>query len=300
MPSEPKHILVTGGGGQVGLALCKASWPAGYVVHAPASDELDINDADAVIRTLTSASFSAVINAAAYTAVDKAETEVSAAFAVNALAPAVLAEAAHSAGVPMVHFSTDYVFDGLLDRPYRETDAASPIGVYGVSKFAGERAVLSAHPRSVVLRTAWVVSPHRSNFLKTILRLARDRAVVRVVADQHGCPTSASDIADAAITVVTRLIEEPTSPVGLYHLVNEGQTTWAGLAREILAASAATGGSTAAVEDITTADYPTPAARPANSRLATDKIGTDFGIRLRPWPVAIREIVKELNEGRSR
>lgn len=244
---------------------------------------------------LASRPFAAVINAAAYTAVDKAEMEVSAAFAANTLAPARLAEAASEAGIPLVHFSTDYVFDGRLDRPYRETDHENPLGIYGLSKFAGERAVLSAHPRSVVLRTAWVVSANGSNFVKTMLRLAEERDTVRVVADQYGCPTSAADIAGAVVTVASRLIKDPATPGGLYHLVNEGQTSWAGLAREIFAASAATGGPTAVVEEIATADYPTPATRPGNSRMATDKITADFDIRLRPWQTAIGEIVAELN-----
>lgn len=294
---DAKHILLIGGTGQIGLSLRRTGWPTDYVVHAPSRDQLDINDAGAINRTLASGRFSAVVNAAAYTAVDKSETDVSAAFAANTLAAAYLAEAARAAGVPMVHFSTDYVFDGRLDRPYRETDPASPIGVYGLSKFAGERAVLMAHPGSVVLRTAWVVSPHRSNFLKTMLRLAQTKDRVQVVADQQGCPTSAADIADATIAIVSRLVDDPSSPAGLYHLVNTGQTHWAGLAREIFAASAETGGRAAVVEEITTAEYPTPAARPANSRLATDKIAADFGIRLRPWPAAVREIVKELNQG---
>lgn len=296
MPSDLKHILLTGGEGQVGQALRRAIWPAGCVVHAPTRDELDINDCDAVARTLASTPFSAVINAAAYTAVDKAETEVSSAFAANALAPAILAERTFGAGVPMVHFSTDYVFDGRSDRPYRETDQANPIGIYGLSKFAGERAVLLAHPGSIVLRTAWVISAQRSNFLKTMLRLAKDRAVVRVVADQHGCPTSAADIADAVTTIVSRVVTDPSAPHGLYHLVNAGQTNWAGLAREIFAASAATGGPTAMVEDITTADYPTPAFRPANSRLAIAKIAADFDIRPRPWQAAVGDIVAEMNK----
>lgn len=297
MEIDVKHILLIGGTGQVGLSLCHANWPAGYVVYAPFREQLDINDAGAVHRMLASGRFSAVINAAAYTAVDKAETDVAAAFAANTLAPAHLAEAARAAGVPMVHFSTDYVFDGTLDRPYRETDPARPIGVYGLSKFAGERAVLTAHPGSVVLRTSWVVSPHRSNFLKTMLHLAQTRDRVQVVADQLGCPTSAQDIAGATITIVSRLVDDPSSPTGLYHLVNSGETHWAGLAREIFAANAVTGGREIGVEDITAADYPTPAVRPANSRLATDKITKDFGVKMRPWPAAIREIVKELNEG---
>ncbi|GAA0868117.1 dTDP-4-dehydrorhamnose reductase [Brevundimonas basaltis] len=299
MIPKPRHLLLTGADGQIGLALREAAWGPDYILHALTREELDISDSGAVATVLASKPFAGVINAAAYTAVDKAETDVSASFLANTLAPARLAEIAHDAGVPMVHFSTDYVFDGRLDRPYREADTPNPLSIYGLSKLSGERAVLMAHPRSVVLRTAWVVSRHRSNFVKTMLRLAKDQDVVRVVADQYGSPTSASDIAEAVVKVMSRLDEDAAAPTGVYHLVNRGYTNWAGLAREIFTASSASNGPSAVVEEITTADYPTPAARPKNSRMETDKIADGFGIRLRPWQEAIGDIVADVNGGRG-
>lgn len=299
MASEIKRLLLLGGGGQVGLALRNAVWPEALQLHAPTREELDINDAASTAKILSSKRYSAVINAAAYTSVDNAENEVSAALAANSLAPAVLAEVSRSLGIPMLHFSTDYVFDGASDRPYLETDPVNPLGVYGLSKLAGERAVLAAHSGAIVLRTAWVVSPYRSNFLKTMLRLAQDRAVVRVVADQRGCPTSAADIADTTIKLVSRLVADPPGQGGLYHFVNDGHTSWAGLAREIFAASALSGGPTATVEDIATSDYPTLASRPANSQLSTTKIATDFEIRPRPWQAAVGNIVADILKGQT-
>ncbi|RZJ77659.1 MAG: dTDP-4-dehydrorhamnose reductase, partial [Brevundimonas sp.] len=195
--AEPVHILITGGAGQVGLALQRVAWPDEVVIHAPDRAALDITDPAAVADAFARTPFKAVINAAAYTAVDKAETDRDAAFAVNATAPGLLAQAAADHGAAMLQVSTDYVFDGAKAEPYGEGDATGPLGVYGASKLAGEQAVLAAHPRATVLRTAWVLSPDRANFLKTMLRLAADRPALRVVGDQHGCPTSARDIAAA-------------------------------------------------------------------------------------------------------
>ncbi|KQS52881.1 NAD(P)-dependent oxidoreductase [Brevundimonas sp. Leaf363] len=292
--AEPVHILVTGGAGQVGLALRRAAWPAEVVIHAPDHAELDITDPAAVAAAFARTPFKAVINAAAYTAVDKAETDREAAFAVNATAPGLLAAAAARSGAAMLQVSTDYVFDGSKSAPYVEDDAWGPLGVYGASKLAGEQAVLAAHPRAVILRTAWVLSPDRANFLKTMLRLAADRPALRVVEDQIGCPTSAADIAETLKTLTLRFLADPGAPSGVYHFVNAGETSWAGLARHILTLSAARGGPTATVEGIPTTDYPTPARRPANSRLATDKIARDFAIHPRPWQDAVAEIVDQL------
>ncbi|MGQ2989688.1 MAG: dTDP-4-dehydrorhamnose reductase [Brevundimonas sp.] len=297
--AEAVHILVTGGGGQLGLELVAADWPEGVVIHAPGRDALDLSDPVSIRAVFASQPFAAVINSGAWTAVDKAETEVAAAFAANALGPAVLAELAHAADIPLVQVSTDYVFDGSAAGAYQEGDPVAPLGVYGASKLAGELAVRTGAPRSVVLRTAWVLSPHRANFLKTMLRLAADRPTLRVVDDQYGCPTSARDIARAIRTVVLRMIAEPDSPTGIYHFVNEGRTSWAGLAREILRFSGEGGGPTAAVEGITTADYPTPARRPANSTLSTAKLARDYGVVPRPWQEAVAEIVAELHPERS-
>jgi len=294
MADAPVDILITGGAGQVGLELARAQWPAQVRLHMPTRAELDLGDVDAVRAAFAATPFQAVINSGAYTAVDKAETEVAAAFAANALGPAILAEVTRAAGIPLIQVSTDYVFDGSGERDYAETDPVGPLGVYGASKLAGEVAVTTGNPRSVVMRTAWVLSPHRANFLKTMLRLAVDRPALRVVEDQTGCPTSARDIAEALKTIALRMIEDPEAPTGIFHFVNAGSTSWAGLAREILALSAARGGPSAEVEGITTADYPTPARRPANSRLDTFRITRDYGITPRPWQDAVAEIVAEL------
>jgi dTDP-4-dehydrorhamnose reductase len=293
--ADPITILVTGGAGQVGAELIAHAWPPGVTVLAPSRSELDLTDAASVGAWFAANTVAAVINPAAYTAVDRAETEVGAAFAANALAPALLAEATKAAGVPLVHVSTDYVFDGSGGGLYPEDGPLAPLGVYGASKLAGELAVRSGNPRSVVVRTAWVLSPHRANFLKTMLRLADDRDRVSVVADQFGCPTSARDIARALATITLRLIADPEAPIGVYHFVNAGETSWAGLAEEIFAISRDHGGVFAEVTPITTAEYPTPARRPANSRLSTAKIATDYGITPRPWRDAVAEIIDDLS-----
>ncbi len=297
--ADPVHILITGGAGQVGLELRAADWPQGVVIHAPTRAELDLGDIASVKAAFARTPFAAVINSGAYTAVDKAESETAAAFAANAMGPAVLAEVTREAGVPLVQVSTDYVFDGSKEGLYVEDDPVGPLGVYGASKLAGELAVRSGNPRSVVLRTAWVLSVHRSNFLKTMLHLAAERPTLRVVDDQHGCPTSARDIADALKTITLKMIADTDAPTGVYHFVNAGETSWAGLARELVALSAASGGPSAIVEGIPSADYPTPARRPSNSRLSTEKLAHDYAITPRPWQAAVAEIIVELNAERA-
>lgn len=297
--ADPLHILITGGTGQVGMELQAAEWPADVVLHAPTRAGLDLGDPASVRAAFAAAPFAAVINAGAHTAVDKAESEAAATFAANAMGPAILADATREAGIPLVQVSTDYVFDGTGAGAYVETDPVGPLGVYGASKLAGELAVLSGNPRAVVLRTAWVLSAHRANFLKTMLRLAADLPVLRVVDDQHGCPTSARDIAAALKTITLRMIADAGAPTGVYHFVNAGETTWAGLASEIFAVSAAASGPSATVEGIPSSDYPTPARRPANSRLVTGKLTRDYGIAPRRWQEAVAEIVEELNAERA-
>ncbi|MGV3580256.1 dTDP-4-dehydrorhamnose reductase [Brevundimonas sp.] len=293
---ETWDILITGGAGQVGLELAQVAWPDRVKLHRPTRDELDLSDAGAVRAAFAATPFKAVINSGAYTAVDKAESEVAEAFAANAMGPAILAEVTRAAGIPLIQISTDYVFDGSGEQDYSEGDPVGPLGVYGASKLAGELAVRSGNPRSVVLRTAWVVSVHRNNFLKTMLRLAADRPALRVVDDQTGSPTSARDIARTLSAITLRMIEDPEAPTGVYHFVNGGSTSWAGLAREIFERSAEAGGPSATVEGITTAEYPTPARRPANSRLSTFKITRDYDITPRPWRHAVAEIVAELHQ----
>ena len=283
-------ILVTGGSGQVGGAILRLAGRDAEIV-APGRDQLDLTDAQALAAMIATRPWAAIVNCAAYTAVDKAESDVVAAWRVNALAPAALAAASNAAGVPILHVSTDYVFSGAKSDFYVEDDSVAPLGVYGASKLGGELAVRSANPRHIILRTAWVVSATGGNFLKTMLRLGAERPHLRVVADQKGCPTSADDIARAILTILGRIGD---GPYGTYHFVNAGQASWHDLAERVFARAATHGHPVPSVEPIATSDYPTPAARPANSRLATAKIMRDFGISPRDWHEAIDEIVDTL------
>lgn len=289
-------ILLTGGGGQVGTELRRLT-PPGYEIVAPGRDELDLADPDAIARQVAARPWAAVINSGAYTAVDKAETDPVAAWRINALGPVALAQATAQAGIPLLQVSTDYVFDGAKPGPYLEGDPVGPLGVYGASKEAGEQAVRTGNRRHVILRTAWVVSPHGGNFIKTMLRLAETRDELRVVDDQRGCPTSATDIAHTLLTIAGRLIEDGNAPSGTYHFVNAGEASWCEFAREIFVQAETHGRKPPRVEAITTADYPTPARRPANSRLDTHKLARDFGVTARPWRTAAAEVVDALLAG---
>jgi len=280
-------VLVTGGSGQVGGALARLAGPDVEIV-APGRDTLNLSDAAALAAIVGSRTWTAVVNCAAYTAVDRAESDAVAAWQVNALAPAALAAASAAADIPILHVSTDYVFSGAKPDFYVEDDPVAPLGIYGASKLGGELAVRSANPRHVVLRTAWVVSATGNNFVKTMLRLGAERPQLRVVADQRGCPTSADDIARAILAILPRLGD---GPYGTYHFVNSGEATWHELAEAVFARAAMHGRRAPSVEPIATSDYPTQAARPANSRLATAKIARDFGISPRDWHEAIDEIV---------
>ncbi|MFE1601499.1 dTDP-4-dehydrorhamnose reductase [Methylobacterium sp. ID0610] len=289
-----RAILVLGGGGQVGTELRDLAWPEGVTVHAPARDALDITDEAAVAAAIAERPYAAAINTAAYTAVDKAESEIGAAWRLNALAPAYIAAATARAGIPLVQVSTDYVFDGSGTGAYATDAPIRPTSVYGASKAAGELAVRTGNPRHAVVRTAWVVSPHRGNFVKTMLRLAGERDGLTVVDDQHGCPTSAADLAAALATIALRLADDPSSPTGTYHCVNAGATTWCAFARAIMAGARARGARGVPVEPIPTAAYPTPARRPANSELSTETLTRDFGIAPRPWQAALDDILDRL------
>ena len=292
--SATPRILVTGGAGQLGIELARAAWATGTEILTPTRAELDIADAESVAAFFAAGAIDVVINSAAYTAVDRAETEISAAWLANAVAPALLAAASAAAAIPMLQISTDYVFDGSKVNAYQEDDPVAPLGVYGSSKLAGEIAVRSGNPRSVILRTAWVVSAHRANFVKTMLRLGEARPELRVVGDQLGCPTGAADIAAAIVAITERLLADPAAPTGVYHFVNDGAGSWYDLARTIFAISGPRGGPAPAVTAITTAEYPTPARRPANSRLSTDRLRADYGIIPRPWQQSVRDIVEQL------
>jgi dTDP-4-dehydrorhamnose reductase len=286
-------VLVLGAGGQVGRELSRHPWSADTRLIALERSGLDITRRETVSAAITSERPDIVINAAAYTAVDRAESEPDAAWAANCTGPGNIAAACRDAGVPLIHISTDYVFDGTRIGPYREDDPVNPLGVYGTSKEAGERAVREALREHVILRTAWVYSAHGHNFVKTMLRLAADRPVLRVVADQTGSPTGAADIA-GAIVRIARQITDGNAAWGTYHFTGAGAVTWHGFAETIFDLASRWRGPPPRVEAITTADYPTPARRPANSVLDCLRITAAFGIEPRPWRTALAEVIEEL------
>lgn len=279
------HIVVIGAQGQVGRELTQRASALGHTVLAWDQAELDITDAAAVERALAASGADVVINAAAYTAVDRAEQESELAFAVNRDGPAHLAAACARLHIPLLHISTDYVFDGTKAGFYTEDDPAAPLGVYGRSKWEGDEAVRRLSPQHLILRVSWVFGIHGHNFVKTILRLAREREELRVVADQYGCPTYAGDIADALLELVGRISEIGAKNAwGTYHYCGEPATTWYGFATAIVEQGRAYEPlRVQAVTAIATADYPTPAARPANSVLDCARLSARFGIRPRPW-----------------
>lgn len=283
------RVLIAGREGQVARALVARWAPEGHALTALEPPELDLTSRASIATAMRAARPDLVVNAAAYTAVDKAEDQAELAHAVNRDGAGWLAEAAAEAGAPFVHFSTDYVFDGLKGSPYVETDAVNPLGVYGASKEAGERAVLAANPRSIVLRTAWVCSPDGGNFVKTMLRLAAEREELRVVADQHGAPTFAADLADAVARMAPRLLaaEAGDAAFGLFHLSGTPHTTWHGFAEAILDGAARRGRRRPKLTPITTADYPTRARRPADGRLDCAKITRIHGIAPADWRASL-------------
>ena len=289
-----KHVLVTGAGGQLGTELQRVAWPDGWQVTAIDLPDLDLTDTAAIAAKVAQRPWAAIINGAAYTAVDKAERDVVAAWAINALAPAAFGAACAAAGIPLVQVSTDYVFAGDKQGAWRPDDPVAPLGAYGASKLGGELAVRTSGARHAIVRTAWVVSAHGTNFVKTMLRLAAERDNLRVVNDQHGSPTGAADLARALATIAVRLADDAAAPPGTFHFSNTGPTTWAGFARAIFAGSAARRGPSAIVEGIATSDYPTPARRPANSLLDHGAIRAAYGIEPRSWQAALDDILDEL------
>ncbi|WP_102957974.1 dTDP-4-dehydrorhamnose reductase [Mangrovicella endophytica] len=289
------RVLVTGTAGQVSQSLQALSSPEIEIV-AVGRPRLDLADPASVAAAIEDVQPHAVVNAAAYTAVDKAESDETAAFAVNRDGAGAVAAAAAAGGIPIVHLSTDYVFPGDKTEPYQEADIVGPTSVYGRSKLAGEQAVAAANPAHVILRTAWVYSPYGANFVKTMLRLAADRDTVRVVADQQGTPTHAGDIAAAIAIVLQQIAADPqgSSWRGVFHMTGSGETSWAGFAEAIFAASRGLGGPSAVVQPITTAEYPTPARRPANSRLSNARFRSTFGHSLPDWQDGTRRCVAAL------
>lgn len=293
------RLAVTGCEGQVARSLVeRAHTHASLDVVALGRPQLDLAKPETIAPALAAARPDLIVSAAAYTAVDQAEDEPELAFAVNGTGAGHVAAAAARIGVPVIHLSTDYVFDGSGEGAYAEDDEPAPRGVYGASKLAGEHAVAKANPRHLILRTAWVYSPFGKNFVKTMLRLAADRDEVTVVADQWGNPTSALDIADAILHVAAVLHgNKGFASFGVYHLAGTGETNWSGFARHILDSSAMQGGPTAWVRDIATVDYPTKAQRPANSRLSTVKFADTFGWNAPEWRGATKEVVRRLLSG---
>lgn len=292
------RILVTGKEGQVATSLRERGVMVGHEIISLSRSELDLtSDPQFIVQTIVEQRPEAVISAAAYTAVDKAENDALQASIVNVRGAAAVAEAARQLDVPLLHLSTDYVFDGTKPAPYVEHDQTCPTSVYGVTKRDGEEAVLAEHLNSAILRTAWVYSPFGNNFVKTMLRLAAERAEISVVSDQCGNPTSALDIADGLLAVVENLVKSSDPKLrGIFHMAGTDAASWAEFAEAIFEASALVGGPQAVVRPISTDEYPTPARRPANSRLDCTKLHQLHGVRLPRWKTSLTNIVERLVE----
>ncbi|HLU20474.1 MAG TPA: dTDP-4-dehydrorhamnose reductase [Pusillimonas sp.] len=288
------RILVTGREGQLARSLAaEAAKRSAMKLVIMGRPSLDLTRPETVHRVIAHARPDIVISAAAYTAVDQAEDEPALAREINAAGAKAVAEAAYQCGAPVIHLSTDYVFAGDTLTAYTEEETPSPKNVYGQTKLEGEGLVALANPQHVILRTAWVFSPSGRNFVKTMLHLARERDAVAVVADQWGNPTSALELARAILHIATRL-GTPNPPYGLYHLAGAGDVNWSGFARAIIAESRALGGPEANVIDIASYDYPTRAARPANSRLSCDKFNAAFNWQMPHWQESVGEVVARL------
>ena len=287
------RVLVTGVSGQVGGALVAASPRDGWILLPVDRQALDLADGAAVIRTVERFEPDIVVNPAAYTAVDKAESEPGRAFAVNAEGAGALARACRTCGIPLIHLSTDYVFDGAKRGAYLPGDPVNPLNVYGASKEVGERAVRDALPEHLILRTSWVYSARGNNFLRTMLRLAGERDTLRIVADQHGSPTSAEDIATALMMLLARFAAGERLKWGTWHFTNAGVTTWHGFAEAIFELAAPSLPRRPRIVPITTADYPTPARRPLNSVLDCSSLERNFGIKPRSWQEALESVISE-------
>lgn len=289
-------LLVIGNKGMLGRDLQSRLQNAGYVTKGLDIDELDITQPDDIFPHLEPFRPDLVINCAAYTAVDKAEAEPELAFAVNRDGPTNLSDACKKLGIPLVHVSTDYVFNGNAKRPYREDDPPNPIGVYGESKWAGEEAVRSRLKEHLIVRTSWLYGVHGNNFVKTILKLARDKEELTVVADQEGCPTWTGDLSDALLALVYRINKDRTGiKWGTYHFCGSGTASWYDFAQAIVdEASQRESFKATHVSPIATSDYPTPAKRPKWSVLDCSKIERVFGIRRRHWREGLRLMLEEL------
>ena len=290
------RIVITGRQGQIARALFEADSALGVEVTTVGRPELDLAEPETIEPALRAASPDIVINAAAYTAVDQAESEPETAAKINKDGAGAVAAAAKALGAPIIHLSTDYVFDGAKTSAYVEDDPVAPASAYGASKLAGEQAVAAANCDHLILRTSWVYAPYGKNFVRTMLALAETREEVRVVADQHGCPTYAPDIAQAIIRIAQNLLKDRSDPRirGIFHLAGSGETTWAGLADAIFEYLAGRSRRRPILTPITSAEYPTPARRPANSRLNCAKLASMHGIELPHWQQSLTTCLKRL------
>lgn len=286
-------ILVFGAEGQLGRELAKCAEQSDIAMRGLGRAQVDIADTDAVTQAIADTDPAIVVNAAGYTNVDRAESESDAAFRANSVGPSVLARACAAKSLPLVHVSSDYVFDGTKTGAYVESDPVAPLGVYGRSKADGEAAVRGQLECHVILRTSWVYGVYGTNFLKTVLRLARERDELRIVADQHGCPTGTADIARAVVEIAPLLARR--EPVwGTYHFAGQGATTWYDFASEIVDAQAAITHKRPSVIPISTSEYPTAAQRPANSELNSSRFASVFGIKAKDWRERAREVTANL------
>ena len=292
-------ILLTGKNGQLGFELQRALAPLGEVI-AVGTQDCNLADADALRALVRRVAPDVIVNPAAYTAVDKAESDEATARAVNAVAPAILGEEGAKLGALVLHYSTDYVFDGTKQGAYTENDAPAPRSVYGRTKLEGEQGLAAANPRHLILRTSWVVGAHGGNFAKTMLRLAGEREKLTVVADQFGAPTPAALLADLSAHLVREHARTRGTgfPYGTYHVAASGETSWHGYAQFVIGEALAAGkhlkASVDAVAPLATEQYPTPARRPLNSRLDTTRFRTTFDLRLPPWQEGVRHVLRQI------
>ena len=311
----PGAILVTGASGQLATALASAGKTAGRQILRAGRPEFDFDRPETIGQTIAQTiaqttartigeppaarRLSAIVNAAAYTAVDAAEDDQAAAFRANRDGPARLAALAAAANIPFIQVSTDYVFDGTKGAPYRESDPPAPLGVYGASKRAGEEAVLAAGARAIILRTAWVISPTGRNFVRTMIAARAKTDRLRVVADQHGQPTSAADLAAAILAILGRIESEGWQDrfSGLFHAAGSGETTWHGLATAVFEEAARHGMAPPEILPIRTEDWPTRARRPADSRLDCTRLAATFGLHLPPWRESLRPLIDKIFDG---
>lgn len=289
-------LLIVGNTGQIARSLGEAAAARGIAFRALGRPQLDLTQSGSISAAVETAAPDYVINAAAYTAVDNAETDIANAMALNRDGAEALATVCHKHGIPIIHLSTDYVFDGSKSAPYTETDDANPLNIYGRSKLDGENAVSAAATRHIILRTSWVFSPFGRNFVKTILGIADKQDDLNIVDDQFGSPTYAPHISEGVLSIVDRLDRGAPAdqPWGLFNMAGTGGTTWCGLAKQILRQSSLRGGPAARVRAIATDQYPTPAQRPANSRLDCSKLKKIYGIELPDWQSGVRECVTRL------